>query len=299
MNNKKWLVSVLMASLLVSASLLSCRNAGSEKGIRIGYINSPLLAPLFLAQNEGWLEQESLQGKLVKLGNSEDIGYALLAGSLDVGFIEPEIAEIFLENNADQGFKLAGTINFPYGAALVVRKDVNVRLTELAGMTIAADDPGCSLLEDLKNALKKLNVDIDAINFVYIEEDTMLPGLEAGKVDGIITKSSYSWLAQQNGHKILYQNWQVKPSETDVCCALYIAHVDYYLIVRDMEAGVLNPLLAALDQTNQLAPEKSRQAIVKYTGFPGDALEGAPVANFSRVSDDLKANLNENWIWNK
>jgi ABC-type nitrate/sulfonate/bicarbonate transport system substrate-binding protein len=268
---------------------------GGEKGVvRIGYTNNPLFVPLFVAVDKGLFRNHGLKVELKKFGSPSEIGYALLAERIDVGFVEPLKAFRLLNGHKQGRIKIVGTIGFPYGATLVVRKDLDVRLADLEGLKIAASSKDCVLLHQFKHDAKRYGVNIEQINFIYMGFDTMLPALEAKKVDAVLFKGSYGQLAELKGHKTLYQNWEVKSG--DECCPQYLAHIEYFILVKGLDAKTLNQLRAVLEATSKLPLEDSRKAIINHTGFPAENQSDFPVAEYANISEELKKELGE-WVW--
>ncbi len=273
---------------------------GGEKGVvRVGYPNSPHLAPLFVAEDKGIFKNQGLKVVLKKFGSSSEIGYALLTKKIDIGLMEPPRASSLLKEHTKEHkqaeIKIAGTITFPYGATLVVRKDLAIRLTDLEGLKIAAEDEDCVLVRQFKQDAQKYGVNIDQINFIYMGCDTMLPALEARKVDAVLTKGSYALLAELEGHKTLYQNWEVKPGG-DECCPVYLAHIEYFILAQGLEAKTINQLRAGLEAASKASLEDSYKAIINHTGFPAEPLSNFPVAEYASPSEELKKELGE-WVW--
>lgn len=283
---------IIGVGILITFSL----SLGSEKGVvRVGYPNNPHLAPLFIAVDKGLFENQGLKVALKKFGSSSDLSYALLTKKIDIGFVEPPRASRLLNEHKQVEIKIAGTINFPYGATLVVRRDLAIRLTDLEGLKIAAEDEDCVLVRQFKQDAKRYGVNVDQINFIYMVFDLMLPALEARKVDAVLTKGSYAFLAELEGHKTLYQNWEVKPGG-DECCPPYLASVEYFMLVKGLEAKTINQLRAGLEAASKASLEDSYKAIINHTGFPAESLADFPVTEYANLSEELKKELGE-WVW--
>lgn len=280
---------------LLSGCLTVSNGAGSDGIVSIGHTSTPLLAELYVATDRGIFEERGVKVELTRFGSTSEIGYALLSGDIDVGFIEPLKSFNLINVRGREGIKVAGTVSYPYGATLVVRKGLNIRLGDLEGRIVAASAKDCVLLHQFKRDAERFGVDAEKINFVYMEFDTMLPALEAKKVDAAIFKAVYAMLAEFEGHSTLYQNWEVKPG--DACCPAYLAYIEYFMLVQGLDNKTVNQLIRALEVSSNVLPEESREAIAKYTGFPEASMRNFPLAAFARLNEGLKKELKEDWVW--
>lgn len=256
---------------------------------RIGYPASPLLGLLYAAEKERGADRS---WELQRMGSGGDVGYALVSRNLDAGFIETVKAVELVKSTAGKGLKLAGAMKFPYGAVLVVRKGLNIRLDDLPGRKLAAEDADCKLLHQFRRDAQRLGVDLKRVEFSYVPFADMLPALEAGAIDGMITKGAYGVLAELQGHSILYQNWEIKPGG-DACCPASLAQVEYFLVVREEAFGRLKPFIAALDAAAALPPSEIRRALSERLGLLPEKLGRFPVATFAAIDEKLAKDLGE------
>ncbi len=299
MKKLKWFVIGCCLIGILSLGFYSLiYNSGTEGVVRIGYTNSPLLAPLFLAEEQKLFEANEVKVELKRFGTGRDIGFALLSRKIDAGFIETETAIQLLNVQKQEGIKIAGTVIYPFGATVVVRKDLNIRLGDLTGLKVAAENEDCVLVRQFKKDGERLGLELGKINFVYMPFHLMLPALEAREVDAIITKGAYAMLAELAGHQTLYQNWEVKPGD-DPCCPAYLANVEYLLLVRGLDSNAVSRVVKALEESSQASPDAGRKAISRHTGFKESALNNFPVATFARPDEDFKKEFREDYLWKK
>lgn len=288
-------VAVALAGLL--ALVFGCSSNESSPGdnneavipltakqtLRVGHESTPILGVLFAAaQMDG---RTAPPFSLVPFGSSGDIGYALLSGDLDAGFVETSKAGNLFKTKGAEKLKVAGAIQFPYGGTLVVRKDLNIRLHELSGRKIAASEPDCSIVVQFKKDATRYSADLKGVKLVYMPFAEMLPALEAKKVDGALVKASYALLAELQEHKILYQNWDVQAG--DACCPAVLAQSEFLLLVREDQALTVRPLIEELEKANALPTDAIRRIVGKRLNYSEAALARFPVATFSTPSDEL------------
>lgn len=286
----------MLGIIILSIALIGCRSGNEVTNqtsvLLIGSDDSPLLGPLYAAYQKRPAEAKTkLSWELKHFKSGGDIGYALIAGKLDAGFVETTKALKLLKAPGGEKLKIAGAIQFPYGAALVIRKDLKLRMSDLPGRTITANEPDCTMMHQFRKDTQRHGVDAKQIKFRYMTFDEMIPALEAKTVDGVLLKGSYAVLAEHLGHKVLYQNWDIKAG--DDCCPASLAQTDYFLVVRDRDKTDITHLLKELEASNALPPAELRKAVHKQIGYPLEALEQFPLASFVAISGDLAKEIGE------
>jgi ABC-type nitrate/sulfonate/bicarbonate transport system substrate-binding protein len=291
----------LFALLTAGMLLIGCqqKQSGEKKpgdtpvpaaSARVGYSKNPLLGPLYAAHDQA--AGKPAPWELKHFGSGGDIGYALISGEIDAGFIETEKALQLIKAPGGEKLKIAGGVEFPYGATLVIRKDLQVRLSDLGGKHLAALEADCIINHQFNKDAKRHGLDPKSLKYSYMPFAEMLPALEAKAIDGALVKGAYGVLAELAGHKILYQNWEIKAGSDD-CCPPSIAQTELFLVVREQAADKVKPLLSALIAANALPAADIRKAVSKNLGYPTAALEQYPVSTFTVVSDELRKNLGE------
>ena len=263
--------------LLALLPVLGACEAGG--GLRIGHEGGFLSAPLYAAQ-------DGLNLSVRQFGSSSAIATALAAGALDAGFVDAEsLPALAMQDGFPNRFAVAGVITYPFGATLVLREGLNVRLHELDGLTIAAADPRCKLLSTFREDAARLGADISSATFEYLPFHAMLPALAAGAVDGAIIRGAYSAAALQGGNQILYQNWDMEAG--DACCPAIVDQTARVLLARRDNLEAAESFIEALLATNTLPPYQLRQAVADNTGIPLAILQGQPVPTFSLADDSI------------
>ncbi|MDR1472067.1 MAG: hypothetical protein LBS75_06040 [Synergistaceae bacterium] len=254
----------------------------------VGHTGGNLSAVLYRASEEpGW------DGKFeaLKLGTAADVGYALLSGSVDAGFVDVVKVRNLRGFPGFDRLTVTGRVTFPYGATLVLRKGLNRRINELNGLRIAVSAPECVLLSAFKEDALRLKADISGVDFVVMPFDAMLPALEAKEADGAVVKGSAAVIAMAQGHSVLYQDWEVQPS--DECCPAIVDQAAQVLFVRKDAAAAGEELVKLLLKSGSVEPDELRETVARHTAIPRDMLEGQPVPEFDRADDSLAALLAE------
>jgi len=274
----------LGVTALTLALAVGCRRAGvpsdgsSSAPVRLGYEPGPHAAVVYTA--EAWFERTPSPPAFstVPFKSSSDIAYALIAGSLDAGFIETTRAQALLA--AVDGLQAAGAITFPTGASLILRKDLDLRIDALGGRTVGVADLRCRMLNAFTTDAERLGVDRHALRIVPLPFNQMLPALEARKVDAILTQGGVAMLAVERDHSILYQNWAV--TGDDPCCPDTLEQIESVLVVRTNSLGHdrLQRLIHALQAAEARPPAERRAAVINRTGLPEAMIQAFPVAAF-------------------
>ena len=270
---------IIIFLLLLSLTLLltACGTNNTQRNLlRIAHGGGYLSAALYATDYKTDIQQ---------FRSTSDIAYALLSETLDAGFVETEKIPALAALAGFERLTAVGKVTYPYGATLVLRKGLNLRLRELSGLTIAASSPECALLEAFTADAERLGVDISGVKYVYMAFDAMLPALEAGVAGAAIIKGTYSVVALHEGHSILYQNWEVEPG--DECCPTIIDQAALVLLARRNRLDAVKPFVTALTRTQEIAPDQLRRAVAKNTALTFGILQGQPVPEFSPANDEL------------
>jgi len=281
MVKKPYLKSLLFFALLLllSPALKNCEKK-EQSTLRIGHSGGYLSAALYAAQ-DGLGANTDIQ----QFHSTSDIAYALILDRLDAGFVEAEKLDAFAELDGFDQLTVVGKVTYPYGATLILRKGLNVRLQELDGLTVAVSAPECVLLDKFAEDAKRLGANISNVKFEYMVFHAMLPALESGAVDAAIIKGSYAVAALQAGHSILYQNWEVEPG--DECCPAILNQTALVLLARRNKLNAVKPFVEALVFAQKSSPDQLRHAVAEHTVVPFETLQGQPVPEFSLENDEL------------
>ena len=187
MVKKQSLVFSLILPLVFILNACAANEAQSSL-LAIGHGGGYLSAAMYAADYEADVQQ---------FRSSSDIAYALLSGALDAGFVEADKLAALAELDGFERLTIVGKVTYPYGATLVLRKGLNVRLQELDGLVIAASSPECVLLDEFVVDAGRLGAELSDVKFIYMAFEAMLPALESGVVDAAIIKGSFAVIADR------------------------------------------------------------------------------------------------------
>ncbi|MCL1989978.1 MAG: hypothetical protein FWG67_03725 [Defluviitaleaceae bacterium] len=277
---KKNRLLLIWTTLLLTVVLTGCFGGAVDNGLlNIGYGGGFLSAPLYAADYEVNLHQFT---------ETSDIVYGLAGGSLDAGFLEIDrfIALIESDTTFLDAFTVAGTIDYPFGATMIIREDLgHLRLSDINGLNIAVTSPSSALLEVFLEDAHRLGVETDDMTYTFMPFRTMVPALTEGVVDAIIVRGDFALVGLEAGHHILYQNWSLEPG--DACCPGIVDQAAKVFLVRNDRKVAVHDYFDALMETRLLSPTDHRAAVVYHTNIPAYLLEGIPVPEFSPAGDEL------------
>ena len=283
-----YITSVVLLALIISGCS-SGERTRTGTPFRVGYADSPLMSILYAAE-AARLTPSSWETRA--MASSGDVGYALASGKLEAGLVETGKAISLLKTDAGRDLTLAGAFSYPYGAVLVMRKGLNIRLDDLPGKTLAVEDADCKLVHQFKRDVQRLGVSLEKVTFRFIPFEDMIPALESGAVDGVVTKGSYALLAESRGHTILYQNWELKPGGDD-CCPESLAQIEYFLVVRNDAVSRLKPLVDDLEAASARPPAEIRRTLARRLNLDPARLGRFPVARFEEVSAAVRKDVGD------
>lgn len=141
---RKWLLPVLILAVL-AFSLTGCgrKSAGLQK-VRLQEVaHSIFYAPMYVALEEGYFEEEGLDVELKNGNGADKVMTAMIAGEADIGFMGPE-ATIYVYNEGNENYG----VNFAQltqraGNFLVGRKaDPDFKWSDLKGKTVIGGRAG-------------------------------------------------------------------------------------------------------------------------------------------------------------
>ncbi len=271
-------------SVLVALAIIVLRTGSSlskDALIIVGHTGNPILSPLYVSMHTAREQDWSIDAR--KFQGTSEIGYALLAGTIDAGFLDIDKAKALHDLDVDEVLEIVGSVTFPYGATLVLRKDLDLRLNDLNGKTIAIPAIGHELFDAFNEDLDRLSVTLDDARFVKLSYEDMLAALEARVVHAALLKGSHAALAEIQGHPILYQNWDLEPGNE--CCPAIVDQLEYFLVVNKTRMPQADTLQNLLLDSNERDAQLIRAQTAARTGYPLKALQNLPIASYERANE--------------
>lgn len=268
---------------IITLLLITLKSKTDDARVDVGHQNSPLLAFLYAASMQTEWENDY---QLVRLGSSANVGYALLAGDIDAGFIEPELVlELKKLRGADM-LEVIGKVTFPYGASLVVAKGNTARLSDLQKLRLAVAPNNRKLIAPFIADVERFGITLAPSDFKVLSSDAIIPALEAEQIDAALTSGAQAVIAQHAGHSILYQRWDLVPG--DECCPAIIYQLEYLLLARKNFTHK-DDLIARLKLASKLHPDSLRSAMSRVFRMPSGKHSDLPLASFEPATEEVLA----------
>ena len=141
---KKWLLPVLALAVLAFALTGCGKQSSGLKKVRLQEVaHSIFYAPMYVALEEGYFEEEGLDVELKNGNGADKVMTAMIAGEADIGFMGPE-ATIYVYNEGNENYG----VNFAQltqraGNFLVGRgADPDFKWSDLKGKTVIGGRAG-------------------------------------------------------------------------------------------------------------------------------------------------------------
>lgn len=250
------------------------------KALVMPYLN---FGPYFIAQEEGYFEEQGLDVEFVRFTMSSQALPAILAGDLDViaglpvaGCFNAMAQGAPLRFVADRGHLPAGRQS---STALMVRpellQDGTLQNPEsLNGLNICVGTPTASLLVLYEALVEEWGWTMEDMDLVHIRKmSERLHAFASNAVDISLINEPHATLFRRSGHAVDWKNpGNIKPG--------FQHSVHMYgpnLVVEDVEKGKLfmTAFLKGLRQYNQGKTQRNLDIMQKYTNVERDVLEAA------------------------
>jgi NitT/TauT family transport system substrate-binding protein len=186
-----------VALALVTAFSLATSAAGAADRVRIGLLKLSSAAPLFLAKERGYFEQEGIDAELKFFDAAVPIAVAAVSGDIDIGFTGFTAA---FYNLAGKGGRkvIAGTAREAPGfqnTAYVASKrayDTGLRtLADLPGHSVGITQTGSTFHYSLGLLANKLKFDIATIRVVALQSlPNVAAAIKGGQLDAALTAAT-------------------------------------------------------------------------------------------------------------
>lgn len=238
-NMKKFLTAGLLA-LTVLFTFAACSNSDSDSknssadqpstaqlektDFNLGYLNSTAHLLAFIAQEEGYFQQEGLNVTLTQFSSASELASGLESGKLDVAFIGSVPALTFQSQGHDLTIFGGAMTN---GHGYVIKPEFTEGLTEwditiLKGKNVASvknsvQDAELQIL--LKNAGIEIGEGSDQVNIVYFDsQKDAYAALQNETIDAASVYSPYASLAQGQGYEVVYRCSEEEALQNQPCC---------------------------------------------------------------------------------
>lgn len=160
-------VGVLCAVIII---VLGCFFATKKSSSNLTKINvaevthSMFYAPMYVALEEGYFEEEGLDVELILTSGADKVSAAVLSGDVQIGFAGPESA-IYVYNGGEEDYLVTFSGLTKRDGQFVVsrKKEEQFDMRNLEGKEVLVGRIGGMPMLNFENALKNANINQDAI----------------------------------------------------------------------------------------------------------------------------------------
>lgn len=266
----------LLVCGVVLAFLLLATGCGQQDGLAKVRLNevthSVFYAPLYVAINLGYFEDEGIELELATGQGADNVMTALLAGQADIGFMGPE-ATIYVYNQGQDNY----AINFAQltkrdGSFLVARKP-NPEFTweEVVGKSIIGGRPGGMPLMTLEYVLKNKGIvpgaDVEVLT--HIQFALMAGAFTGGEGDFVTLFEPVAATLEREGEGYVVAS--VGEESGEIPYTVFSALKSYIDKNPDIIQSFTNAIYRAQIWVHQHSPEEIAQTIAP--SFPDSDLE--------------------------
>ena len=290
MDNRTIAIIIAVIVIVVAGGLFFFNSSGDT--VTIGYLPSDHDAALFVADAQGWYENEGIKTKLVQFNNGGDLMTAMASGDVDVGYVG--ITPVLSSIEKGVPVKVISAAQTE-GSGIVVAKDSGISsASDLAGKKIAT--PGEASIQQmlLQYYLKENGMSIDDLKVSAMKVPSMNDALRTNNIDGMITFEPYVSIATANGNTLLADSGEILP---DHPCCVVVASDDFLKNHPDETSKILMIHKNAVDFINRKVAEGNTTEVVNL--LPSDivpdknvevqSLESFPF--ISGLKDDYKKDV--------
>ncbi len=172
---------ILLLILLIGVvTMMKINNKAIDK-IRVAEVtHSAFYAPLYVAIENGYFEEEGLDIELILTPGADKVSAAVLSNDVEIGFAGAESAIYIFEGKEKDYLQIFSGLTKRDGQFIVGRKDVSFTLEDLKGKEILVGRKGGMPALNFLNALKNKGIDPKDININYSIDFASLGGTFIG-----------------------------------------------------------------------------------------------------------------------
>ena len=194
-----------------------------KSDIAIGYLNSTAHLLAFVAEEEGYFEEEGLDVELNQFSSASELVNGLESDKLDVAFIGSVPTLTFQSQGHDVSI-FGGAMTNGHGYVIkeeyADKDELGVEILKgrnVASVKNSVQDAELQIL--LKNAGIAIGEGDDEVNIVYFDsQKDAYAALLNKSIDAASVYSPYASLAKSQGYKVVYYCAHEKALENQPCC---------------------------------------------------------------------------------
>ena len=288
MKRKLTALITALALAVIPLSLSACDDSGKTTVRLCEVTHSIFYAPLYIAINNGYFDEENIDIKLSNGGGADQVMTAVISGSADIGLMGPE-ATIYCHVEGQRDYPIIfGQLTKRDGSFLVGREpEPNFDWSSLAGKHILAGRAGGVPAMTLQWVLNQNGVNTNTSNFdTSVAFDAMVGTFESDKSISYTTMfepTASEYVALGKGYIVA----SVGKASGDVPYTAFSAQKSWLNKNNGTAKAFLRAVLRGYKFMTENTPETVAKALVK--SFPGTSETSAAAAVKSYLDIDAWA----------
>lgn len=265
---KRILVLLALVVLLTGCQMTGMAVKDTEPTIRFGASISPWSTLVYIADENGFFEEEGLNVEVSQFTSGKVAHETLIGGGLDIATSPdiPIIASTFIKPD---NFKIiANIMRTNNGEKLLVLNDKIKEPKDLEGKTIARLHTSTSHYFS-SQFMEKYDIDDEKIEFVNLKPIEMAAALEAGALDGYFAWEPFIYYGKQaKGDEVfVYEDQTLYPATMAVAVSTEMIENN----PEDVKA-VLRALIKAEEFVKE-NPVEAKQTLIDLLSFELESLD--------------------------
>ncbi|MHB2263764.1 ABC transporter substrate-binding protein [Aliihoeflea sp. PC F10.4] len=177
----KWFATIALAFVATPVA--------AQETVKVGAVDSLTNAPLYIAEEKGYYEEEGLNVEMLATETSGDV--ALLLATNQIQITGGGVGPTFF-NSISQNMPISMLISrnvSPFDHYVVARPEVAEEIKEpadLKGRKIALNATGSIVVYEMARVLESAGLSLDDIEISYLPFSQMPPALTTGAVDAVV-----------------------------------------------------------------------------------------------------------------
>ena len=192
---------VFIVSLFVVYSIFKKEEDTSLTKIRLAEVtHSPFYAPLYVAIEEGYMEEEGINIELLLTPGADKVAAAVLSGDVEVGFAGEESA-IYIYAGEEEDYLVTFAGLTKRDGQFIISREEDFSWKDLEGQEVLVGRQGGMPALNFINALENAGIDPAKVNLNYSVEFASLSGSFIGGVgDYVNLFEPNATLLEQEGY---------------------------------------------------------------------------------------------------
>ena len=173
---------ILIVGLFVVYSIFKKEDSSNITKIKLAEVtHSAFYAPLYVAIEEGYMEEEGIEIELLLTPGADKVAAAVLSGDVEIGFAGEESA-IYIYAGEEEDYLVTFAGLTKRDGQFIISHDENFSWSDLEGKEVLVGRQGGMPALNFINALKNAGVDTSKVNLNYSVEFAALSGSFIGGV---------------------------------------------------------------------------------------------------------------------